>query len=82
MDRTDTYGADLERLKRSTPQRCTPEAIEEFLSAMRVLLEDAAGLSGDRVHKDLRIAQVVGNLGDCYHMEDREYLDHIWTACD
>lgn len=65
-----------------TPPRCDPAMIEGYLAAMRILLYDAAGLSGDGVHKDLRIAQVVGNLGDCYHMEDEHYVLWVQNNCD
>jgi hypothetical protein len=64
------------------PERLNQRNIEDYLSAMRVLLYDAAGLSGDRERKDLRIAQVVGNLGDNYYMEDVEYINLIWGECD
>ena len=66
----------------STPERLKPENIEKYLAAMRILLYDRAGLSGDKTHSDLRIAQVVGNLGDCYYMEDEEYIKHVFEACD
>lgn len=65
-----------------TPERLNPANIEDYLTAMRVLLYDAAGLSGDRERKDLRIAQIVGNLGDNYNMEDAEYVALIWGECD
>lgn len=64
------------------PPRLLPHHIDEAVQAITVLLRDAAGISGDMQHKDLRIAQVLGNLGDCYYMEDREFIDHIWQACD
>lgn len=64
------------------PERLNPANIEDYLTAMRVLLYDAAGLSGDRERKDLRIAQIVGNLGDNYNMEDVEYIALVWGECD
>jgi hypothetical protein len=59
------------------PERLTPANIEAFLAAMRVLLNDRA-----RSGSDMRIAQVLGNLGDCYYMEDQEFIAYVWEACD
>jgi len=61
----------------TTPERLQPEHIEGFLAAMRTLLYDQA-----RSGRDLRIAQVVGNLGDNYYTEDAEYVAKVWEACD
>lgn len=44
---------------------------------MRTLLYDNA-----RAGSDLRIAQVIGNLGDNYYMEDAEYVTKVWEAAD
>lgn len=65
---TDTY---------KPPKRLAARNIEEFLAAMRVLLNDRA-----KAGHDLRIAQVIGNLGDCYNMEDEAFIKHVWEACD
>ncbi len=64
--------------------RGNPVLIEDFLSALRVLLYDRAGLSGDQNPSDLRITQVLMSLeaDRLYNMEDEEFIAHVWESCD
>lgn len=44
--------------------------VQTTLALLGALLRTCQG-------RDIRIAQVIGNLGDCYYMEDPEYLTHL-----
>ncbi len=61
----------------TTLRRLAPENIDGFIHAITTLLHDHS-----RKGSDLRIAQIIGNLGDCYNMEDAEYVHHTWEVCD
>lgn len=96
MDLGDSYAADKARLEWASgvreyhgpacgcdscalrpPKRLRQENIDGFLHAISTLLHDVK-LSG----ADLCIAQIISNLGDCYNMEDAEYVAYVWEACD
>lgn len=55
-----------------TPQRLQPEHIRDFLAVLSTALWTAHAQG-----HDLRIAQIIGNLGDNYYVEDAEYVAKV-----
>lgn len=55
-----------------TPPRLQPHNIDHFIGVLSHALYASA-----RRGEDLRIAQIIDNLGNCYHLEDAEYVEFI-----